>query len=59
MEEILNGLLAIARYESGSQAIHSESLPLLTLMRDLWRPHAVRARERSLTPCLARRPNFP
>ena len=48
MEQIVNGLLAIARCESGSQAIRRESFPLLPLLRDLWKPHVARAQERAL-----------
>ena len=48
MEEIVNGLLAIARYESGREPIGREPVPLRPLLDDLWRPHAARALERSL-----------
>ncbi len=48
MEEITNGLLAIARCESGRQIIDREPVFLLPLLHDLWRPHATRADERSL-----------
>jgi len=48
MEEIVNGLLAVARYESGSQAVRREPLPLVPLLFERWKPHAVRAADRSL-----------
>ncbi|MEA3186390.1 MAG: hypothetical protein QOD99_220 [Chthoniobacter sp.] len=48
MEDIVNGLLAIARFEGGRHAIRFEPIALLPFLLDLWRPHAQRAKDKSL-----------
>src|SRR5581483_8345084 len=48
MEDIINGLLTIARCESGGQIIRREPVELLPLLHELWRPHSDHAVKRSL-----------
>jgi len=53
MEGIVTSLLALARCESGHQTICRESFDPVELVRDAWRLHEVRAREKNLVTTLS------